>query len=126
MGFHRGLPGHLGTSHLGRRIAEVEASRLDAVSFPDAVVADARTAKCEGFVKVSTIMMRRAPREKATAAVVKARKTSMITLVSTAAAAPLVKLARRISIFPPVVARDASIPWRGLAQTGTLQLWRRH
>src|SRR5439155_21766814 len=45
------LPGHLGTSQLGRRIAEVEASRLDAVAFRDAVVADARTAKSEGFVK---------------------------------------------------------------------------
>src|SRR3984893_9882193 len=47
----QGLSGHLGTSQLGRRIAEVEAWRLDAVSFPDALVADARTAKCDGFVK---------------------------------------------------------------------------
>ena len=42
--------------------------------------------------------MRWAPREKATAAVVKARNTSMITVVPTAAAAPLVKLAKLISM----------------------------
>src|SRR5712692_1715289 len=62
--------------------------------------------------RVSTIMMRWAPREKATAAVVKARKTSMITVVPTAAAAPLVKLATRISISPPVATLDVSVAWR--------------
>ena len=55
--------------------------------------------------------MRWAPREKATAAVVKARNTSMITVVPTAASAPLVKLATQISISPPVVTLNVSVAW---------------
>src|SRR6202022_1153958 len=52
--------------------------------------------------RLSTITMRLAPRERATAAVVKARNTSMITVVPTASVAPLIKLARRISMSPPI------------------------